>query len=818
MVTGAAPLLAQGLSGCIFGTTTPPTGNTLNTLSLSNTGIPGGQAQGYPVGIVTNTTSGSTVTISAQSVPNAFQLAYLGGNAWQVQVGTVPVSSSTITFTETLAGKTNSPNTGSPITITETYTNYYVASGPHGGNDGNNGLSTSTPWLTLAKVNTGPPGGYPTASKINFNGGDTFSDNCLVFNGAPGGNVVNGTTIVQSYGTGNATISPGGTGCTGNFSAAMTIEGVNGFTVQNVNITGQTTTEGPGNYSIWYNQTESGTGSVNSQGSVANEFTVNSNGSVAGGHIWKPADDTATTRPIKLWSTSGTLLNSCTTSSEASGPAWVGCNFSSATSVTSGTSYWIVADTPSTYFFSCGSCPRNVQNQLTLVLEGNGPAGAFPTSTFGGSYFTVDPVFDASGTTSEPTTAIGVWVNGVSGTPTQNVSILNNNISNFAQQNTNNTSEIFYTGYSGTINNFNVLGNTLFGLSATSPDTGGITGYGGAGVAYSITNVNWSGNTIYNIGGQPTSNQGGGIEMANVNGAIIEHNLVHHIGGNQTGGTGGSGAFVCYQSNNIVIAYNEAHHIGAITYTGGSDMVGYDTDIDCSNITVEYNLSHDNVGPGYEVYQAHFTSGYSWGNNVFRFNISVNDANGYATGAFSTAFYNAGGTLNVYNNDFVVLSGSSFCIKDNSTSNFSSGSSFVNNQCYTTNAQFVSCCAISPTQGFTWNYNNYYTTTGTPTWVAYPGGVQTAYNSLSAWQTATGEEANSTTVNPSFSSVTDVTCTWTPANLTGPQPCPAGYELLTSSTTKAVGANLLACPVGGSSSTLGATDYFLNSILSICGS
>lgn len=80
---------------------------------------------------------------------------------------------------------------------------YYISAA---GNDSNNGTSTSTPWLTIGKVNTV---GIVAGDHVSFRGGDTFTGHLLV---NPGSQPSEATRIIiDSYGTGNATINCGDT-------------------------------------------------------------------------------------------------------------------------------------------------------------------------------------------------------------------------------------------------------------------------------------------------------------------------------------------------------------------------------------------------------------------------------------------------------------------------------------------------------------------------------------------------------------------------------------------------------------------------------
>lgn len=73
---------------------------------------------------------------------------------------------------------------------------YYVA---NAGSNSNNGTSSSTPFQTIAHALTVVSSG----DVINLHGGDTFSETCIPSVGC----------TVQSYGTGQATITSSGMMC-----------------------------------------------------------------------------------------------------------------------------------------------------------------------------------------------------------------------------------------------------------------------------------------------------------------------------------------------------------------------------------------------------------------------------------------------------------------------------------------------------------------------------------------------------------------------------------------------------------------------------
>src|SRR5436305_221740 len=104
---------------------------------------------------------------------------------------------------------------------------YYVSPD---GNDNNSGTSPSSPWATLSKVNNFVFNGGDT---VSFQGGQTFTG-CLVFNSSTVQHSSASTPFtVNSYGAGMATIQ---SGCTGNTSAAVIADNVNGFYLNGLKI------------------------------------------------------------------------------------------------------------------------------------------------------------------------------------------------------------------------------------------------------------------------------------------------------------------------------------------------------------------------------------------------------------------------------------------------------------------------------------------------------------------------------------------------------------------------------------------------------
>jgi hypothetical protein len=120
----------------------------------------------------------------------------------------------------------NSPVINTTIPVVGT--TYYVAAS---GSDSNNGLSPSTPWQTITKVNASS---FTKGDSILFNGGDNFSG-CLVLTGANVTSNASSPLTVSSYGTGEATITAN---CTGSKLAAVHLDSFSGLVFNNVILRG----------------------------------------------------------------------------------------------------------------------------------------------------------------------------------------------------------------------------------------------------------------------------------------------------------------------------------------------------------------------------------------------------------------------------------------------------------------------------------------------------------------------------------------------------------------------------------------------------
>lgn len=157
-------------------------------------------------------------------------------------------------------------------------------------------------------------------------------------------------------------------------------------------------------------------------------------------------------------------------------------------------------------------------------------------------------------------------------------------------------------------------------------------------------NVTVRGNTVYTIDSD-------GIIVAGSQNNLIAHNIVGHAGLKTVAGTSVPSAAGIWtaKSINTVIEYNEVY--GVLTQQN-VDGQGFDADLVASNVTVQYNYSHDNEG-GFMLMLGGPLAGSGL---VVRYNLSVNDGWGGSKGVFTFALGLIQNT-SIYNNTVYVAAG-----------------------------------------------------------------------------------------------------------------------------------------------------------------
>jgi len=410
----------------------------------------------------------------------------------------------------------------------------------------------------------------------------------------------------------------------------------------------------------------------------------------------------------------------------------------------------------------------------------------------------------------------GIWVQNSPATPTvDTITLQNLDVSGVLNTGPGNfSSEIFIAGNAfiggggcGPLNNIKVLNSKLHGATVTSHDDNGINGSG----CGNVTNVLYSGNEVWNIGGHANAIGGAaanGIVANQVVGGEVSYNLIHDIGAN-TNTCGGPTGAMGWQADQLVVQFNEIYNVQPAPDVGGCDFAAIDFDGGVTNSIAQYNYTHDNAGAAWVI-----CCGAGDG-NVIRYNISQNDDKYYKSGGVVAV---SDVVFKIYNNTIWIPpvgtdpNHAQACYVFGFSGTFPVGALIANNICY----------AGSPNQwGAAW-----YADSGgqVPPDIANVEVTHNLYNDGGLWHInsgvyhslaevqAIGKEAGSVVSDPKVTNPGGGgTCAWDPTRHNDPQPCPAAYRLLTGSPGPGLdaGVNLQAAPYN---LNVGTRDYYGNPI------
>jgi hypothetical protein len=258
-----------------------------------------------------------------------------------------------------------------------------------------------------------------------------------------------------------------------------------------------------------------------------------------------------------------------------------------------------------------------------------------------------------------------------------------------------------------------------------------------AQVPYVHKNIYIGYNKVYNNPGidtQTNGNSGSGILVGGVNGAVVEYCTSYNNGWLHSNIYGGPNGIWAYESNNVLLQYNESHH----NKTGNTkDGGGFDFDGGCINSTMQYNYSHDNYGGGYLL--AQYSGAVTMKNITIRYNISENDGRKNNYGAIHLwASGSSGGiqSVDIYNNVIYITPSlnatpMAFLIRSGGISSLK----VRNNIFQTTGA--VPLLAIPYTSSSFYFQGNDYWSTGSTFKITWGSST---YSSLTSWRTATPQE------------------------------------------------------------------------------
>lgn len=124
--------------------------------------------------------------------------------------------------------------------------------------------------------------------------------------------------------------------------------------------------------------------------------------------------------------------------------------------------------------------------------------------------------------------------------------------------------------------------------------------------------------------GDPTrldNHSGNGILLGGVNGGVVEYCRATNNGWDMPRAGNGPVGIWAWHSNKVLIQYCIADHNK--TSPKGKDGGGFDFDGGVTNSILQYNLSYENEGAGFGLFQ--FSGANKWENNIIRYNISYHD-------------------------------------------------------------------------------------------------------------------------------------------------------------------------------------------------
>jgi hypothetical protein len=290
-------------------------------------------------------------------------------------------------------------------------------------------------------------------------------------------------------------------------------------------------------------------------------------------------------------------------------------------------------------------------------------------------------------------------------------------------------------GYGGMFTNITIQNNSIqqctYGVFAI--DTVGLAGIG--------TGLSITGNDLTATGAAAITDIG--LYVQGFDGAVISGNNIGNFESSETGDD--TGIWIASGSKNSVVEKNK---INNLTHTGAQGYGGHgitiSTGVTAANTRVSNNMISNMGGDGWD-YTSQFAAdnpigiyvfGTQTGINVHFNTISMSGNTLNQTRAVSSGIYIATGTTATISNNIIVnnlgLAG-------------------------TTGYGSVGIFAVTGVSQLAGNNYNDYIVSPTGSGVKFIGQIATTgSNTLAAWQTATGANANSVSIVPVFTSATDL--------------------------------------------------------------
>lgn len=147
-----------------------------------------------------------------------------------------------------------------------------------------------------------------------------------------------------------------------------------------------------------------------------------------------------------------------------------------------------------------------------------------------------------------------------------------------------------------------------------------------------------------------TNHSGNGILASSVEGGVIEYCEAFNNGWDMPWTGNGPVGIWIWDCTDFIIQYCIAHdnRTNPVAADGG----GFDFDGGVSNSIMQYNISYNNEGCGYGLYE--FGAAKAWENNIIRYNISQDDGiiNGGSVGIWKADNRGSMSNCEIYNNTF----------------------------------------------------------------------------------------------------------------------------------------------------------------------
>jgi len=288
---------------------------------------------------------------------------------------------------------------------------------------------------------------------------------------------------------------------------------------------------------------------------------------------------------------------------------------------------------------------------------------------------------------------------------------------------------------------------------------------------------------------------GDGIVVWQHNNGLVENSVAYNTGICPTcGGTTPMGIWT-WNANGVVIQNTESYENHTWNEKDGG---AYDIDGQNSNNTYQYNYGHDSDGAC--VHIADY-GGTDTVNSIVRYNICANNAQHDTTIGEIVPWTWSGGHLNgvqIYNNTIYANPGptaTNFAVfHEGSNYRTTTPSFFKNNIIYSVHP---SMAHFFHENDIASDYNIWYSTTGSH---IFNNGNVTIYNSFSAYQAGTGQDAHSLSANPLLNS---------PGYHGAGRPT-TQYTLQSGSPAQGAGTNV--CAVSCLTGNMGTRDFFGQSL------